>query len=100
MERTMSATGLDESAFRRVALIAGATSAVMIALLCVKPIYSMATQEAATGSAVVSQRAAQEPKIETISFVPSATTDTSPQFFFGSGDGSNGYYDERPTPTR
>ena len=31
-------------------------------------------------------------------FAKSPTMDTNPQFLFGCGDGSNGYYAERPEP--
>jgi hypothetical protein len=40
----------------------------------------------------------QEPATEKVSFVTSPTMETNPQFLFGSGDGSNGYYAERPKP--
>ena len=95
----MRATGLAESGFRRVVVIAGATAAVMIALLFAKPFYS-ATTATALSSADVSQPVAdQEPATDTVSIVASPTIDTNPQFFFGCGDGSNGYYAERPEPT-
>jgi hypothetical protein len=93
----MRATGLGESSFRRVVVIAGATAAVMIALLFAKPFYS-ATTANAPSSADVSQPVA-ESATETVSIVASPTIDTNPQFFFGCGDGSNGYYAEQPEPT-
>ena len=101
MERAMRAMGLGESGFRRVVVIAGATAAVMIALLSAKPFYSATTDpRAANSSADVYQPVAhQEPEIETVSFVTSPTIDINPQFLFGSGDGSNGYYAEQPEPT-
>ena len=41
----------------------------------------------------------QEPATEAVSFVTSPTIDTNSEFFYGSGDGSSGYYAERPEPT-
>jgi hypothetical protein len=95
MERMMG-TSLRDSAFRRIALVAGATSAVMIVLLLARPFYS--GPGGAIGSAgveVITQRA-HDTKFETVSIAASPTLDVSPQFFFGAGDGSNGYYAERP----
>jgi hypothetical protein len=91
----MRATGFGESTFRRVVVIAGATAAVMIALLFAKPFYS-ATTATALSSADVSQTVAEQEPTETVSIVASPTIDTNPQFFFGCGDGSNGYYAEQP----
>jgi hypothetical protein len=100
MERAMG-TGLGESGFRRVVVIGGATLAAMVALVFAKPIYSAASYETAAISVDAGQHVAvQQPKTEAISFVPSPTVDTNPLFFFGTGDGSNGYYDERPQPTQ
>jgi hypothetical protein len=96
-EQAMRAMGLAESGFRRVVVIAGATAAVMVALLFAKPFYS-ATTAKAPSSADVSQPVA-EPVTEVISIVASPTIDANPQFLFGCGDGSNGYYAERPEPT-
>jgi hypothetical protein len=94
-------TGLGESGFRRVVVIGGATLAAMAALVFAEPIYSAATYETAAVSVDARQHVAvPQPKSETISFVPSPTVDTNPSFFFGTGDGSNGYYDERPQPTQ
>jgi hypothetical protein len=99
MERTMRATNLGESDVRRVVVIGGA-AAVMIALLFAKPFYSATTDpKAATGVDVSPTVADQEPATEKVSFVTSPTVDTNSVFFFGCGDGSNGYYAERPEPT-
>ena len=94
-EQAMRAMGLAESGFRRVVVIAGATAAVMVALLFAKPFYS-ATTATALSSADVSQTVAEQEPTETVSIVASPTIDTNPQFFFGCGDGSNGYYAEQP----
>jgi hypothetical protein len=97
MERAMTATGLGESCVRRVVVIGGATAIVVIALLSAKPFYSAMNN--AAGSADENRPVAnQEPATEKVSFVTSPTLETNPQFFFGSGDGSNGYYAERPEP--
>jgi hypothetical protein len=95
----MRTTGLSESGFARVALISGATAAVMISLLFVKPIYSAVTNPKAVTGMRASQPADQQLKTEPASFVGSPSIEANPQFFFGSGDGSGGYYAERPEPT-
>ena len=95
----MRATRLSESAVHRVAVIGAATAIVMAALLFAKPFYSAMTNATAPGSANESRPVAnQEPATEEVSFVESPTMETNPKFFFGSGDGSNGYYAERPEP--
>jgi hypothetical protein len=97
----MRAMGLGQSAFRRVAVIAGATAAVIIAVLFARPIYSAMTDSEGASSAESSRRVVNhEPEIETVSFVTSPTIDANPQFFFGANDGSNGYYAERPPSPR
>ena len=92
----MRATGLSKSAVHRVAVIGGATLIVMMALLFAKPFFSAMTNAATPNES--RPVAIQEPAIEEVSFVVSPTVETNPKFFFGSGDGSNGYYAERPQP--
>ncbi len=93
----MRATGLSESAVHRVAIIGGATAIVMVALLFAKPFYSAMINATAPSSANESRPVAyQEPASKEVSFVVSPTMETNPKFFFGTGDGSNGYYAERP----
>ena len=93
----MRATGLSESAVHRVAIIGGATAIVMVALLFAKPFYSAMINATASSSANESRPVAnQEPATKEVSFVVSPTMETNPKFFFGTGDGSNGYYAERP----
>ena len=71
----------------------------MIALLFAKPFYSAMTNQRAPGAADVSRPVAdQKPATEKVSFVTSPTMETNPQFLFGTGDGSNGYYAEQPKP--
>ena len=99
MERAMRATGWSESCVRRVVVIGGATAAVMIVLVFSKPFYSATTATALSGADVSQGVAVQEPATETESIVASPTIETNSQFFFGSGDGSSGYYAERPELT-
>ncbi len=90
---------LGESCVLRVVVIGGATAIVMIALLFGKPFYSAMAHPRADSSAGVSQSVeTEESATEKASFVTSPTMDTNPQFLFGCGDGSNGYYAERPEP--
>jgi hypothetical protein len=95
----MRAMGLAESGFRRVIVIAGVTAAVMIALLFAKPFYSATTAKAPSSAGVSQPVADREPAIELASIAASPTIDSNPQFLFGCGDGSNGYYAEQPEPT-
>jgi hypothetical protein len=90
---------LGESCVHRIVVIGGATAFAMIALLSAKPFYSIMTVPKAASSADVSQPVADQKRAtEKVSFVTSPTIETNPQFLFGSGDGSNGYYAERPEP--
>ena len=83
----------------RVMAIGGATAAFMVALVFAKPFYSAIADSKAPISAHVSQPvAAHEPTTDAVSFVTSPTIDTNSEFFYGSGDGSSGYYAERPEP--
>jgi hypothetical protein len=80
--------------------IGGATAAFMVALVFANPFYSAIADSKAPVSAHVSQPIAnQEPATEAVSFVTSPTIDTNSEFFYGAGDGSSGYYAERPEPT-
>jgi hypothetical protein len=90
-----------QSDILRVTAIGGAAAAVIVALVLAKPFYSAMADSKASANADVSQRvAAHEPATEAVSFVTSPTMDTSSEFFYGAGDGSAGYYAERPEPTR
>jgi hypothetical protein len=99
MERGMRR--LAESTVHRVAVIAGCTAIFLIAALVAKPFYSATIAPKASNSADESRPVAnQEPVLERASFVASPTIETNPKFFFGSGDGGNGYYAERPERTK
>ena len=89
----------DESDVLRVVVFGGMTAAVMVALVFAKPFHSAVADSNAHVTANVSQPVAvQEPATEAVSFVTSPTIDTNSELFFVSGDGSNGYYAERPEP--
>jgi hypothetical protein len=82
-----------ESDVLRVLVIGGATAAVMVTLVFAKPFHSAMADSKAPVTADVSQSVAdREPATEAVSFVTSPTIDTKPDFFFGNGDGSSGYY--------
>jgi hypothetical protein len=97
MEGTMT---WDESDILRVMAIGGATGVVIVALAFANPLYSAIADLKAPVAAHVSQPvAAHERATEAVSFVASPVIDTNSEFFYGSGDGSSGYYAERPEPT-
>jgi hypothetical protein len=98
-EGTMRTIDLIESSFHRVVVVAAATSLVTLALLASKSYY-FRTNETAINSRIEVKQPVPVPaaKTEEISFVTSPTIETNPKFFFGSGDGSNGYHAERPRP--
>ena len=93
----MTAKSLAELAFYRVAVVAAATTLVMTAVVFAKPFYSAGTDLTPTDRAGAGEfLKGQAPQTVDVSFVTSPTMDTDPKFFFGTGDGSNGYYAERP----
>jgi hypothetical protein len=100
MERVISARSRGKSDLRRVTVIGGFTAVVIIGLLFAEPIYSAKIISKPPARADVSRYVAdREPATVTASIVPSPVIDTNVQFFFGSGDGSNGYYAEQPEAT-
>jgi hypothetical protein len=92
----MAAKSLSESALNRVVVVAAATTLVMTALAFAIPFYSAGNNSIPTGAGQSVK--GQAPGSLEVSFVTSPTMDTDPKFFFGTGDGSNGYYAERPRP--
>jgi hypothetical protein len=85
-----------ESDVLRVAAIGGATVALMVAVLFASPFYTtIAGSKVPVGPHASQTVANQKPAVEMASIVPSPAIDTNGQFFFGSGDGSNGYYAEQ-----
>jgi hypothetical protein len=92
----MAAKSLSESALYRVVVVAAATTFVMTAVVFAIPFYSAGNNSIPTGAGQSVK--GQAPGSLGVSFVTSPTMDTDPKFFFGTGDGSNGYYAERPRP--
>jgi hypothetical protein len=79
----------DASDVRRVAAIGGVTAAAVVMLLLGKPVlFATTAPKVAAAQAPEPRRAATE----TVAFVTSPVIDTDPQFFFGAGDNSSGYY--------
>jgi hypothetical protein len=88
----MTTTIRSRRALLSTALIGGAATVVVIGLLTSQ---SFSAPEASINEWVVSEYdAAPEPTTSAI--VPSPVIETNVVFFFGCGDGSNGYYAERP----
>lgn len=82
---------------RWAGVIGGISVAVLTGLLTIKS-FSAATTgpQAARIVGVNNPTAASEPTASEI--VPSPVIESNPQFFFGTGDGSNGTYADRPRP--
>jgi hypothetical protein len=95
----MRLVGFGALALHRVVLLALGTVIVIAALLAGKSYHSSLVEMGERGrigaDASVPKGLA---KTEEISFVASPTIEENPKFFFGAGDGSNGYYSERPKP--
>ena len=81
---------------RRAAVIGGVVTAVVLGLLTAESFSSTATAPKPRADVNVGQ-SATAPGPATFKFVPSPVIETNAQFFFGSGDGSAGYYGELPT---
>jgi hypothetical protein len=93
----MRAMSLGDSCFHRMVVVAAATTLAVTALLTAKPYYFGIADSNKTSRVEASKsNPNQASEIGRISFVPSPTIETNPKFFFGTGDGSNGYYAERP----
>ena len=96
----MSASSGGKSDLRRVTVVGGFTAVVITGLLFAEPLYSAKIITKPPARVEVSGSVANhEPGNVTASIVPSPAIDTNGQFFFGSGDGSNGYYAEQPETT-
>jgi hypothetical protein len=89
----------DASDVRRVAAIGGVTAAAVVMLLLGKPVFF-----ATTAPKVAVAQATETKRAETktaVAFVTSPVIDPDPEFFFGAGDNSNGYYGSgKPTLVR
>lgn len=76
--------------------LGGVATVVAIGLLVARSSFYAPTQANAGANADRSETFATiEPP--TLRFVPSPVIETNPEFFFGNGDGSAGYYAERPS---
>jgi hypothetical protein len=94
MERTMG----EASDVRRVAAIGGVTAAAVVMLVLGKPVFFDTTAQKVPAAQATEPRRVET---ETVTFVTSPVIDTDPQFFFGAGDNSNGYYGSgKPTLVR
>ena len=97
----MSTMNLDLTALRPHRLLAFATmigglvTGVAIGALIAELFFATATDPKASVNVSLSQPLAV-PEPVTFEIVPSPVIETTPQFFFGTGDGSEGYYSERP----
>jgi hypothetical protein len=88
----------DASDVRRVAAIGGVAVIAIVAVLALKyPFFAATVQKGPPAHATEPQRASGQ----TVAFVTSPVIDPDPQFFFGAGDGSNGFYGSgKPTLVR
>ena len=97
----MSTISLDVTTIRprRVlpwaAMIGGAATGVAAGLLTAGLFLHTATNPNAGASTSLSQPVAALGPV-TFKIVPSPVIETNGQFFFGTGDGSAGYYSQRP----
>jgi hypothetical protein len=96
----MRKTSWSEADALRVAATAGATGAVILALMASKFFYPTATTVTASTSAAIRPASDKAAASEPVSFVTSPAIDAKPEFFVGAGDGSNGYYGEQPKSAR
>jgi hypothetical protein len=79
----------EPSDVRRVAAIASVAAIAIVAVLVGKHSFFAATAQKVPPAHATEPQTAQS---ETVAFVTSPVIDPDPQFFFGAGDGSNGYY--------
>lgn len=102
----MSTISLDITVRKRrvlswAAIIGGAAIALVIGLPSAQSFLSHARRAEANLAArrpVAAQPVAADPV--TFAIVPAPVIETNPQFFFGSGDGSSGYYSQRAIEQR
>jgi hypothetical protein len=103
MERAMNTISLNASTVHRhrvlrwAAVIGGISAVVVTGLLTVKSLSATAARPHAAINAGVNQPAGTSAPA-TFEIVPSPVIGANPQFFFGTGDGSNGYWADRPRP--
>jgi hypothetical protein len=97
----MSTMSLDVTAVRPrrllpwATMLGGLVTGVAIGVLTAESFFATPTDPKANVNVSLSQPVAV-PEPVTLEIVPASIIETNPQFFFGTGDGSNGYYSERP----
>ena len=88
----------EASDVRRVAAIGGVTAAAVVMLVLGKPVFFDTTAQKVPAAQASEPRRVET---ETVTFATSPVIDPDPQFFFGAGDNSNGYYGSgKPTLVR
>jgi len=87
-----NATKYQHRAF--LAIIAGSAAVVGIAVTTAGSLASTTRDTTPTFGTFV--RSAEFPEPATLAIVPSPVIDTHAQFYFGTADGSSGYYAEKP----
>ena len=82
--------------FPRFAIFTGGASALAIVLTAGAVLSTTSdARTASTPTLSTFERVVEAP--EMLAIVPSPVIDTSGQFFFGTGDGSAGYYSQEPS---
>jgi hypothetical protein len=81
--------------FSRLAITAGAT-ALAIGLLTTGSVFYSTNNASAVTTPTFSTFSSAVEAPAPLDIVPSPVIDTNSEFFFGTGDGSSGYYAERP----
>jgi len=96
MEEAMRGIGLHR--YRKAFWIAVAGCAIVVStvVLTTRSEHSGPTKARAEIQRPTSPSPAEAEVAATREITPSPVIEPNPKFFFGSGDGSSGYYDERP----
>lgn len=76
-------------------MLGGLVTGVAIGVLTTQSFFAAATDPKASVNVSLSQPVAP-PAPTTREIVPAAVIETDPRFFFGTGDGSEGYYAKQP----
>ena len=102
MEGAMSTMSLDVTTVRPgrllpwATMLGGLVTGVAIGVLTGESFFATATDPKASVNVCPSQPVAA-PAPTAFEIVPTLAVETNSQVFFGTGDGSAGYYSERPT---
>jgi hypothetical protein len=78
------------------ATVGGATTAIVAGLLTAGLFFYTPTNDPKAGAQANLSEPDPAPEPVYLDIVPSPVMETNAKFFFGTGDGSNGYYSERP----